>query len=518
MPKFQRKEGTRISASYAPHEQQLKFHSCPAKYRLFGGAKGGGKSVALIWEAINWCLRVPGCNVVLLRRTYPDLNKTLINHFETKVPQEVYGSTRNYNRNDHVVTFKNGSKLWFAACQHEHDIFSFNGMEMAFCGIDEGTEWSWKMFEFLTLQNRCPVKFDIYGKPVVPCMAMASNPGGVGHDWVKKAFILKQAPDPGVTNYNPDDWAFIKSSVYDNPAYKEDKSYLQTLESANPEWRARYLLGSWDTIAGLYFSKFDPAVTRLDKFLAERLVRKQPWHSKWIGIDWGYAHYTCVLWGSWCTWTTEDGEKIDKMLVYRELVVNQTGERELARQIVDACRYNDDEGNEQYEKIDAVYLSPDCFAKRTSQNTIAEEIGAILSANRFPYPSPADDDRVGAARLIDEMLSARPIPELLISERCEELLETLPMLQRDEKDVEDVKKTRGKIDDIYDSLRHLVKSHLDSGKTPFQVERQRILDQCPDNNARLFADLALRNKKKAGTGVVLVRRRGYGFRQPPRSH
>jgi len=502
--------GKKFSDYYQPHAQQLKFHSSSAKYRLFGGAKGGGKSIALIWEAINWARRVPGCSVLLLRRTFPDLNKTLLQHFETKVPQEIYGGTRHYNRNDHVVTFPNGSKIWFGSCQHEYDVFAYNGGEYVFIGIDEGTEWSYRMWEFLTLQNRSPTKIDIHGNAVVPCMAMASNPGGVGHDFVKKAFILKVKPDPEMSNYNPDDYEFIKSSVYDNPAYKDDKSYLTTLESANPEWRARYLLGSWDTIAGLYFSKFDPALCKLDKFVADRLVHRQPWHPKWIAIDWGYQHYTAVFWGSMVTFTNEEGEKFDLMLVYRELVINQTGERALAQQIVDMCRYTDEDGDEAFEKIDEVYLSPDAFAKRTSANTIAEEIGAVLSANKMPYPSPADDDRIGGARLLDEMTSARPLPEMLISERCEELLETIPMLQRDDKEIEDVKKTKQKLDDVYDGWRYLAKSKIGAGKTPFQVERQRILAQCPDNNARLFADLALRKKHQQGAGIVFCQRRSFG--------
>ena len=514
MAKFQADVQKKISTYYRPHEQQYKFHASPAKYRLFGGAKGGGKSVALIWEAIQWCLRVPGCNVLLLRRTFPDLNKTLINHFETKIPDGIYGGTRSYNRNDHVVTFRNGSKLWFGSCQHEYDVYAYNGGEYVFIGIDEGTEWSYKMWEFLTLQNRCPVKKDIYGKDVVPCMAMASNPGGEGHEWVKRAFILHQTPDDEITNYKPDNYEFIKSSVYDNPAYKDDKGYLETLESANPEWRARYLQGSWDTIAGMYFKKYRRYATEIDKFLAERMVRAQKWHPKWIAIDWGFQHYAAVYWASYVTFTTPDGQKYDKIVVYREMVVNKTGERELARNILEKCRYTDDQGMEQIEKIDAIYLSPDAFAKRTSQNTIAEEINAVLSEHRMPFLTPADDDRVGGARLLDEMLGREPEPDILISDRCEELLKTIPMLRRDDAPHdEDVKKTAGKSDDVYDAFRYLIKSHLDGGRTPFQVERQRIIDAQPDGNAKLFADLALHAKRQQGIGIFLSKPRDYGHRR-----
>jgi phage terminase large subunit len=507
----------KISDCYKPHPQQIKFHSNPAIYRLYGGAKGGGKSVALLWEAISWCLKVPGSNSLLLRRTYPELKKGLIRHFELLVPPDIYGGKKNWNKADGFVHFPNGAKLYFGSCQHEKDVMAYNGHEYVFIGIDEATEWPYSMYEYLTFQNRCPIKewTDANGvaHPVTPCMALASNPGGVGHEWIKGLFIgekdesgkyvrtleniHKRVPDLKGVDVDLNNYAFIPAKIFDNPAYAKDKKYLQKLETANAIWKEKYLYGSWETFEGAYFDKFDPALAVMDKYLARRLVHSQPWHHKWIGVDWGFRHWAAVYWFSNITVTDTEGKPHDRTIVYNELVVQGVGERDLARLIIEGCKWKDGDGREQLTPIQAVYLSPDAFAKRGAENTIAEQIGESLAAFRMPYPSPADDDRVGGARLIDEMLSRRPDPDLLISEDCPELIDAIPNLQVDERNPEDVAKTKLRSDDIYDAFRYGLKSMLASGKTPYNIERERLLSVCRSNQEKFWTDIALRQRRKA---------------------
>src|SRR5581483_2655776 len=520
MPRFeQRSSANSLFANYAgprkpPSPQQIKFHTDPATYRLYGGAKGGGQSLALLWEGVKWCLRVPGANVLLLRRTFPELNKGLIRHFELDIPPAVYGGRRHYNASEHTVTFQNGSKLFFASCQHEKDVMAFQGQEFVFIGIDEATEWTFEMFEFLTLQNRCPVKRDIDGHEVVPCMALGSNPGGIGHPWVKALFIGEKQDDgtykrteesvrkriPEMSRVTLSDYSFIPAKVFDNPAYATDEKYLDKLKTANKAWKDRYLYGSWETFEGSYFEKYDPAETKIDKWMARRLVESQPWQAKWLGIDWGYNHWASVFWFATVEISDTDGQKRDVTLVYRELVVRQAGEKELGRNIVELTGK---------EKISAVYLSPDAFAKRGAQNTIAEQIGEVLVASHLPYPDPADDDRVGGARLMDQLLSLRPC-DLLISEDCGELLESIPLLQVDEKNREDVKKTELKSDDIYDGCRYGLKSKLGGTKTPWEIERERALTACTTPQEKFWTDLALQQRKKQTKVVRFMKPRTFG--------
>ena len=96
----------KISELYEPFPKQREFHNCRAKYRLFGGAAGPGKTKALLWEAIGQANRYAGVDTVLLRRTFPELESSLLNYFRRDVPRELY---RSYNESKHVVTWHNGS-------------------------------------------------------------------------------------------------------------------------------------------------------------------------------------------------------------------------------------------------------------------------------------------------------------------------------------------------------------------------------------------------------------------------
>src|SRR5437868_6057416 len=96
----------RTSDWYRPFPRQKQFHCSPAKYRLFGGAAGPGKTKALLLEAIGQADRCPGSDSLLLRRTYPELESSLLNYFRRDVPRKLY---RSYNEAKHLVTWRNGS-------------------------------------------------------------------------------------------------------------------------------------------------------------------------------------------------------------------------------------------------------------------------------------------------------------------------------------------------------------------------------------------------------------------------
>jgi hypothetical protein len=475
----------RLVLPYTPFSKQQEFHASTAKYRLFGGAAGPGKSKALLMEAILQANETRGANTLLLRRTFPELEQSLLLYFRRDVPRELYES---FNESKHVVTWLNGSTTRFGYCQREHDVYQYQGAEFLFIGIDELTLFTLRQWQFLTSRNRCPVP------GAFPCMAGATNPGNIGHAWVKSLWIDRQ-PAPGMENpaeYDPTDYEFVSARVSDNPIYAGDESYLKTLRALPSHLKRAFLDGDWEVFAGQYFDRFD---------FARHVVRAEavdwkPWWPRWISIDWGFEHPAAAYWhaalpagntgGAFAegakrdTWSGADGPTQDdylrRVITYREFVTRRTGPRDLAREIVQRCQLSRGGREEQIphphspkngdwvrddnrfpeagaEKIDAIYLSPDAFARRTDEASIAEQMGDVFAAAGFPRPIPADDDRVGGWMLMYQMLDAG---EWLLTENCIELIRTLPSLVRDTVRIEDVEKMDG--DDPADAARYGLKS------------------------------------------------------------
>ena len=195
-PRVNNRVALRLSDYYDPFPRQEQFHRSPAKYRLFGGAAGPGKTKALLWEAIRQAHEAPGCDTLLLRRTYPELESSLLAYFRRDVPRSLY---RSFNESKRLVTWHNGSTTRFGFCRYDSDVYQYQGAEFLFIGLDELTHFTFAQWQFLTSRNRCSVS------GTFPCMAGATNPGNTGHAWVKALWIDK-VPPAGMENaaaYDP---------------------------------------------------------------------------------------------------------------------------------------------------------------------------------------------------------------------------------------------------------------------------------------------------------------------------
>ncbi len=456
-----------VSRRYKPFAKQIEFQNSLAKYRLFGGAAGPGKTTALLWEAIRQARKVPGCDTLLLRRTYPELESSLLAYFRRYVPRSYY---RRYSESKHVVTWKNGSTTRFGHCRNENDVYQYQGAEFLFIGIDELTHFTLKQWQFLTSRNRCPVPGSF------ACMAGATNPGNIGHAWVKALWVDK-VPPPGFERpelYDPRDYEFIRARLGDNPIYANNAEYRRALEALPEHLRRAFLDGDWNVFAGQYFDIFDVGrhTARPEELQLEH------WWPRWISVDWGFHHPSAVYWHcavpaavnsrqsivySKNPGVQNAGNAVDyqlstvnsRIVTYREFVQDGLSPRMLAQAIAERS------GREQ---IREVFLSPDAFAHRTAEASIAEQIGDVLGMNGLPRPVPADDDRIGGWQLMYQMLES---DAWLIAENCTQLIDCLPLLVRDDRRVEDIRKAEG--DDPADSARYGLVSgsrFLSSGVIP----------------------------------------------------
>jgi hypothetical protein len=445
---------------------------------LFGGAAGPGKTKALMWEAIDQASRFDGVDTLLMRRTFPELESSLLQYCRRDVPRHTY---LRYNDTKHIVTWHNGSTTRFGYCANENDVYQYQGAEFVFIGIDELTHFTLRQWQFLTSRNRCPVA------GTTPRMAGATNPGNLGHAWVKALWIDRRpaAAMEHADEYDPEDYAFIRATVADNPIYRNDESYLKTLRALPRALRQAFLDGDWNLFAGQYFDAFDFA----RHVVPSQSIAMESWWPRWISVDWGFEHPSAVYWHT----ARPDGST----LTYREFVQNHLSPRMLGAAIAERSVQRDGEP----ERIAEIFLSPDAFAERTAEASIAEQLGDALSAAGLPRPAPADNDRVGGWMLMYQQLE---LNAWQISSACERLLECLPTLTRDTVNVEDVRKADG--DDPADSARYGLKSRLAPAHVPSELAlASRIAAQDPTSRAiwlRKFGDEA----RAARAGTRLPRR------------
>lgn len=426
--------------TYVPWPKQQEFHRSPAKYRLFGGAAGPGKTAALLWEAILQANETPKSDTLLLRRTFAELGASLLREFHRNVPRDMYKS---FNESKHLVTWHNGSTTRFGYCQSDADVYQYQGGEYLFIGIDELTMFTLNQWQFLSSRNRCPVP------GTFPCMAGATNPGNIGHAWVKALWGCdgKKQPAPGMENperYDPNDYDFIRARIEHNPIYANDEGYRATLEALPSHLRDAFLYGSWDIFAGQYFDIFD------QRKHVTQVTDLKSWYPRWISIDWGFAHNFAVYWHV----TLADG----RFATYREFVDKEFSPDVLAEKVAEKSHG---------EHISDIYLSPDASNRRDSPDTVAKQLSREFEKRGLPRCTVADNDRIGGWMLLYQMLKNEV---LVIDESCVHLIEKIPLAIRDPGDIEDIEKVDG--DDEIDSWRYGYKSRLEPAQAPLEVRMQ----------------------------------------------
>lgn len=245
----------RVALDYEALPRQADFHTCAADEVLFGGAAGPGKSLALLMEFFHQAIEQPGVEVILFRRMFPQLENTLIKWSLEGAP----GPKRpgrfpvgEYNGSRHTWYFPNGSRVRFGHAQHEQSIREYQGQQFEGIGFDELTEWLEPAYRFALrlLRTTNPSAW--------PRIRAASNPIGIGFDWVKARFVEPYlnglvpkdevfTPDPTEDDPEPMTRAYIPATHRDNPILTEaDPGYLGRLRQLPRRERVALEQGSWD--------------------------------------------------------------------------------------------------------------------------------------------------------------------------------------------------------------------------------------------------------------------------------
>lgn len=296
------------------HEKQTEAFTTPATELLYGGAAGGGKSHLMRVASIAWSIEIPGLQTYLFRRVSNDLVK---NHMEgttgySMLLNEFVDSKHvKINYSDNTISFWNGSKIFLCHCQHEKDRYKYIGVEIGFLLIDELVTFTPVIYKFLRGRVRLggtkvPDKYKGY----FPRILCGSNPGNVGHTWVKSSFIdgcepyelrQMQAEEGGLLRQ------YIPARLADNPTMTEnDPSYADRLSGLGDPALVRAMLeGDWDIVAGGMFDD----VWRRETHVIPAFDIPAEWEIL-RGFDWGSAKPFSVLWTTEAAWQFEHAGRV----------------------------------------------------------------------------------------------------------------------------------------------------------------------------------------------------------------
>ena len=268
-----------------PNEKQRQFLTCRKKYIAFGGARGGGKSWAVRTKARLLGLRYPGIRMLLIRRTYQELENNHVRYLRAELRE-----LAEYRHTARQFLFHNGSVLDFGYCASDADLDRYQGAEYDIIFIDEATqlheEWLRQFGACLRGVNGFPKR--IY---------YTCNPGGPGHGYIKRLFIDRRY----LPGEDAEDYAFIPARVTDNRALlAAQPDYLKQLQSLPQRLRAAWLEGKWDVFEGQFFPEFtdDPQhyADRRFTHVIEPFDIPRSWRV-YRSYDFGYAKpFSCAWW------------------------------------------------------------------------------------------------------------------------------------------------------------------------------------------------------------------------------
>lgn len=425
---------------------------------FYGGAKGGGKSHLIRARQVLRRLTYPHTKGLIIRKTFPELLSNHIRKFFTEYPQ-----TREwYNKSEKAIYWPNGSVTEFSHLANTDDVYNYQGREFDDIDIDEITQHEEEVFKVIKTSNRrSDPTYDITHPDeshIKPSIFLTGNPGGPGHQWVKRIFIDRKFRD----YEDPTMFAFIQAKVWDNQILMDvDPNYIKWLQDLPEHLRKAYLEGDWNVHAGMAFSELSESVHLCDPF-------ELPPNTRYIaGYDHGFNHpYSFVLMA-----IIPDGQ----IYVIKDITGRLRRPDEIANEIILATKGI---------KNISIFAGHDLWSRqRDGGPKVVEQFEAagLIPSNGFRIIKAAIDRKQGVQQLRKEIAhKGRPTgrPNLLFFRNTIEVYNNLASMQFNARDPEDVLKVdadyEGKGgDDRYDALRYGVMSRLRPNQA---MEEQYPLD------------------------------------------
>ena len=429
-------------------KKQEKFIESDAFETLFGGAAGGGKSYGQLIDALLYALKYVKSKQIIFRSTFADLEKSLI-----RVSLDIYPlSIADYNSSKHTWKFNNGSIIDFGYIQYEKDVYQYQSAEYDVIRFDELTHFTEFMYTYMI--SRCRGA-NTYPKRI----KSSTNPGGVGHTWVKERFIDIGEPN-AIHNCKLETGEevtriFIPSLVTDNKFMLEyDPDYIKRLDALPEKERKALKYGDWDIYDGMFFPEFKRSIHVIEPFQIP-----DNWN-RYIAMDYGLDMFAVLF------------VAIDtkgKAYVYNEIHKPNLIVSEAVQTLKSYMRQN---------KYKYIYAPPDLWNRNRDTGKSTAELfyeGGIDLVK-------ASNNRIAGWLNVKEWLRVKKVrheqtgelyedSDLKIFSNCLNLIKYLPQLQHDEKDPNDVATEPHEPTHITDALRYFCVSRTAPTKEIKNIEK-----------------------------------------------
>ena len=426
--------------------KQERFYNSTAKYTAYGGARGGGKTHAVRVKAVAGALRYPGIRILIIRRTYSELQHNHIEPILKMIPQPQVGV---YNIQLHQIYFTNGSTIIFGHFNSYNSAFQeYQGQEYDWIFIDEATQFTEQEFRLL---GGCLRGVNEFPKR----MYLTCNPGGVGHRWVKRLFVdrdFKTDCENAEENEDPNDYEFIQATVDDNTALMKSeggRDYLKQLSQLPENIRAAHRYGDWEGLSGNYFPEFSEGKHTCEAFPLPR------WWRRYRALDYGLDMLACY-------WFAVDDT--GRAWCYRELKQKDLVVSDAARMILENTGIS--------EHIDITFAPPDLWSRtKDSGKSMAE----LFMTNGVPLVK-ASNNRVQGWLQVKEFLKDSPDgkPGLVFFRSCTGIIEDIQAIEVDGNNPNDCKKEPHDITHSNDAIRYFCVSRSLPG------EMEKVMEE-PDD-------------------------------------
>lgn len=373
-------------------EKQKRFIDASEAEVLFGGAAGGGKSYGQMVDALLFALKYRGSKQLVLRRTFSELEKSLIRTSLALFPKEIYS----FNSSSHTGRFKNGSVIDFGYCASENDVYQYQSAEYDVIRFDELTHFTEMQYIYLISRVRGANDFPKQIKS-------STNPGGVGHSWVKARFIDAAPPEKSFRGNDGMKRIFIPSLLDDNKFLTEgDPDYKKRLLALPEREKKALLYGDWNIFEGQYFSEFSK-----EKHITEPFEIPEGWR-KYRTIDYGLDRLACL----WIAVSPDN-----RAFVFREYCASDLPISASARAILDRTPKGED--------IYATLAPPDLWSR--SQET-GRTKASLFSEYGVNFTKTSNDRETGWLAVKELLCDTEHGPRLKIFSTCTELIRCLPAL------------------------------------------------------------------------------------------